>query len=296
MDKLFAISVDKYLEGKTFTVFRPASLDRPHSNAVMFVTKGFISKAKILETVTSCLVFWTNEISVPKIIIEQHAVILCENPRLEYCRFFNDNAITNHPKPSEYEIVNGVVIEKGAIIGHNAVIYPQVYISAEAIIGDNVLIGSGTRIVGRVKIGNDVVIRENTVIGADGLTIDRDKNGKAVTMPQFGGVRIGNGVSIGSNTVIARGAIDDTVIESGCKIDNSCFISHNVNLGEDTFVVGETIMCGSSSTGKRVLVSGNVTTRTGTHIGDDVIVGMGSVVTAPVDDNTIVYGNPAKMK
>ena len=101
-------------------------------------------------------------------------------------------------------------------------------------------------------------------------------------------------VKIGALTVIARGAIDNTIIKRGTKVDNSTFISHNVVLGEDTFVVGETIMFGSSSTGKQAFVSGNSTIRDGRHIGDKAIVGMGSVVVKNVDDGVVVKGNPAK--
>ena len=255
-----------------------------------------MARAESLTSIKSCLVFWPCNVDVPKQINGRHAVVLCENPHLEYCRFFQDNGITNHPKLGEYELINGAYIAKGAIIGEKAVIFPNVYIDTDVEIGKNIFIGSGTRIIGRVKIGDDVVIRENSVIGADGLSTDRDENGKAVTMPQFGGVKIGNRVQVGANTVIARGAIDDTVIEDGCKIDNSCFISHNVQLGADTFVVGESIMFGSSSTGEQAYISGNATIRNGIHIGSKAVVGMGAVVTKPVPDGATVLGNPAMVR
>ena len=151
-----------------------------------------------------------------------------------------------------------------------------------------------SKLVGEVHIGNNVVIRENSVIGADGLSTDRDENGRALTMPQFGGVIIEDDVQIGALTVIGRGAIDNTILKRGSKIDNSTFISHNVTVGEDTFVVGESIMFGSSSTGKQVLISGNSTIRDGRHIGDKAVIGMGSVVVKNVEDGAVVKGNPAK--
>lgn len=94
--------------------------------------------------------------------------------------------------------------------------------------------------LGEAHVGNNVVIRENTVIGADGLTTDRDENGKALTIPQFGGVILEDDVQIGALTVIERGAIDNTTIKKGSKIDNSCFISHNVTIEEDAFLVYRT--------------------------------------------------------
>ena len=105
---------------------------------------------------------------------------------------------------------------------------------------------------------------------------------------------IEDNVQIGALTVIGKGAIDDTVIRAGSRIDNSCFISHNVQIGEDTLVVGETIMFGSSSTGEQTFISGNSTVRDGVAIGKRAMIGMGSVVTKSVPDDGIVKGNPAK--
>ena len=173
-------------------------------------------------------------------------------------------------------------------------ILPGAYIGGEVELGDNCYIGFGTKLVGEIHVGNNVIIRENSVIGADGLSTDRDENGRAITMPQFGGVIIEDDVQIGALTVIGRGAIDNTILKRGSKVDNSTFISHNVTVGEDTFVVGESIMFGSSSTGKQVLISGNSTIRDGRHIGDRAIVGMGSVVVKNVEDGTIIKGNPAR--
>ena len=191
-------------------------------------------------------------------------------------------------------MVDGAFICDGAVIGNNCRIFPGAYIDSEVVIGNNCYIGSGVRLLGSVKIGNDCIIRENTVIGSDGLTTRRDIKGKVVTIPQFGGVIIEDNVQIGALTVIGKGAIDNTVIHSGSRIDNCCFISHNVQIGEDTLVVGETIMFGSSSTGDQAYISGNSTIRDGVDIGERAIVGMGSVVVKSVPAGRIVKGNPAE--
>ena len=227
-------------------------------------------------------------------ISKQHAVCVVDNARNAYCSFFRDNHITYYPPIEEVDFINGSYIAKTAKIGDNCKIFPCSYIGGEVELGNNCYIGSGVRLVGEVHTGNNVVIRENTVIGADGLSTDRDKDGMALTMPQFGGVVIEDDVQIGALTVIARGAIDNTIIKRGSKIDNSTFISHNVIIGEDTFIVGETIMFGSSSTGDKVFISGNSTIRDGRHIGNEAIVGMGSVVVKAVEEGQVVKGNPAK--
>lgn len=290
----FRVNVGRYVRDRDYDVTRPASLNLPRDHAVMFVTEEFMDHSSALLRCRDCLVFWPEDIKVPEEIKGRHAVCLCSKPHREYCRFYADNRITYMPVFEDYETVNGAYIAKGAVIGKDCTIFPGAYVGGEVIMGDNVFIGSGARLVGEIHIGNNVVIRENAVIGADGLSTDRDDDGKALTMPQFGGVVIEDDVQIGALTVIARGAIDNTIIKHGSKIDNSSFISHNVVIGEDTFVVGESIMFGSSSTGNQAFVSGNSTIREGRHVGNKAVVGMGSVVVRNVEDGAIVKGNPAR--
>lgn len=290
----FHVNVGKYFPELDFEVVRSASLNNPKDNAVMFVTEKYIDKANVFYSVNHCLIYWPDTIDVPEGVAEKHAVYKCENPHLNYCKFFAENNITYYPPIEEYDVINGAYVAKTAKIGQNFKIFPGAYIGGEVEIGDNVYIGSGVKLVGEIYIGNNVVIRENAVLGADGFTSDRDEKGKAVTMPQFGCIILEDDVQVGANTVICRGAIDDTTIHRGSKISNGCQISHNVQLGADTFIVGESYMCGSSSTGEQVFISGNSTIRNGIHIGDHSIVGMGSVVVKPVADGAIIKGNPAK--
>ncbi len=294
MKKFFDVSVEKYDANKKFHVFRPASLRKPKDNAVMFIMKEYLQYMEMLYNVKECLIFWPCEESVPKEIATCNVVKKCERPHFEYCKFFRDNNVVYLPRKAEGKYIDGSFIATGAIIGSNACIMPGAYIGENVRMGDNVYVGAGVKLVGDIVIGNNVVIRENSVLGADGLSTDRDEDGKAATMPQFGEVILEDDVQIGANTVIARGAIDETVIRRGSKIDNSCFISHNVHIGEDSFIVGETIMFGSSELGDKAFVSGNATIRNGIKIGNNVTVGMGAVVVRDVEDGRVVKGNPAR--
>ena len=294
MREFFRVNASKYDASKNYFVVRPSSLNHPQDNSVMFVTPEYKSKWESVLRVRECIVIWPESEDVPQELARLHAVILHHEPRLGFAEFFRDNGITYNRTPMPFKVVNGAFICDGAVIGSNCSIFPGAYIDSDVTIGNNCYIGSGVKLLGSVKIGNDCIIRENTVIGSDGLTTRRDANGKVVTIPQFGGVTIEDNVQIGANTVIGKGAIDDTVIHTGCRVDNSCFISHNVQLGEDTLVVGETIMFGSSSTGKQAFISGNSTIRDGVSIGERAFVGMGSVVVKPVADGQTVKGNPAK--
>lgn len=296
MKEFFKVAASKYDESKDYYVIRPSSLNKPQDNSVMFVTPEYKSKWEAVLSVRDCIVIWPETEDIPQELSSRHAIIRHHEPRLGFAEFFRDNGITYNRPTMPFKVVNGAYICDGAKIGENSTIFPGAYIDSEVIIGDNCYIASGVKLLGSVKIGNDCIIRENTVIGSDGLTTRRDENGKVVTIPQFGGVTIEDNVQIGANTVIGKGAIDDTLIRTGCRIDNCCFISHNVQLGEDTLVVGETIMFGSSSTGKQAFISGNSTIRDGVAIGEKALVGMGSVVVKPVPDGGVVKGNPAKGK
>ncbi len=294
MKEYFRVSASKYDATKSFDVVRPSSLGHPKDNSVMFVTPEYLDRWEATLSVKECIVIWPQNVEVPAELSAKHAVIPHREPRLGFAEFFRDNGITYNRKPEAFQIVNGAYVCEGASIGRDCAIFPGAYVDSSVVIGDNCYIGSGVKLIGDVMIGSNCIIRENTVIGSDGLTTRRSEDGKVVTIPQFGGVTIEDNVQIGANVVVCKGAIDDTVIHSGCRIDNSCFISHNVQVGEDTLIVGETIMFGSSSTGKQVFISGNSTIRDGVSIGDKAFVGMGAVVVRPVPAETVVKGNPAK--
>ncbi len=294
MKEYFSVNVSRYVSGKNFTVARPASLNHPKDNAVMFISEAFMGRASAFDAVSNCLVFWPRSVPVPESLQNKHAVVICDSPHTEYCRFYRDNGIVYLPPAEEYDVIGGAYIAKNARIGEGATILPGAYIGGEVVLGDDVYIGAGAKLMGEVIVGDHVVIRENTVIGADSLTTDREKDGTAVTMPQFGKVVIEDNVQIGANAVIARGAIDETRICKGAKISGSCYVSHNVRIGEDTFIAGETILLGSSSVGRNCLISGNCTVNNYTRIGDYSVLGMGSVAARSIPDHVVAYGNPAK--
>lgn len=290
----FDISAQQYCGEKMFHVHRPASLSNPKDHAVMFVQERYLEQTSSLYHVKDCIIFWPSQIQIPSTLAKAHAVVPVEDPHLRFCQFFQENGVTNLPPREDMQLQNGYWVSPDAVIGRNVTILQGVYIGGQVSIDDNSYIGAGAKLTGIVRIGKNVVIRENTVIGADGLTTDRDLHGRAVTMPQFGGVVLEDDVQVGANSVIARGAIDDTIIARGSKVDSCCYISHNVLLGEDTFVVGESILFGSVTTGARVMISGNATIRNGLHIGEDSFIGMGSTVVRPVEPGSVVKGNPAK--
>ena len=190
-------------------------------------------------------------------------------------------------------------IGPGSVIGPNVHIGENVKIGCNCSITGNITIGSGTVIAdnvvirNRVKIGRNCVIQSLTVIGEDGYGYSEDDLHVKVMVKHFGGVSIGDNVFIGSHTNIARGTIDDTVIGCGTKIAPSTHIGHNNYIGKNVSIICAKLF-GSVTVGDNTYVSES-TIRNQTNIGANTIIGMGSVVTADVEENKVVIGAPAKV-
>jgi len=147
------------------------------------------------------------------------------------------------------------------VIGSGVNIAEYVVIGPGCVILDNVTIDESTRLVANitlceaVKVGKRVIIHPGVVIGADGFGIANDK-GKWINVPQIGSVQIGDDVDIGANTTIDRGAIEDTIISNGVKLDNQIQVGHNVIIGENTVIAGCVGIAGSTIIGKNCIIGG----------------------------------------
>ena len=190
---------------------------------------------------------------------------------------------------------DGTVISKDVVkhptvsIGYNCTIVGNIEIGENTIIENNVVIQ------GNVRIGKKCHIQSGVVIGIDGYGYSQDPDTKKKTMVEhFGGVQIGNDVFIGSHTNIARGTIDDTLIGDGVKIAPSTHIGHNNKVGNDVAIICSTLY-GSSVTGDRAYITAS-TIANQTMVGEDTVIGMGSVVSKPIESNVIAYGIPAVAK
>jgi UDP-3-O-[3-hydroxymyristoyl] glucosamine N-acyltransferase len=147
----------------------------------------------------------------------------------------------------------GSVIERGAVIGDDARFVAKVFIGRFS------------------KIGARCIVQPGAVIGGDGFGFAPEKR-TWVKVPQVGGVTIGDDVEIGANTTIDRGALDDTVIEEGVKIDNLIMIAHNVRIGAHSAIAAQSAIAGSSVIGKRCILGGRAGLTGHITLCDDVVV------------------------
>jgi UDP-3-O-[3-hydroxymyristoyl] glucosamine N-acyltransferase len=176
-----------------------------------------------------------------------------------------------------------------AVVGAGARIGPGAVVGAGSVVGANAVIGAGTRLAPNVSVLDGVILGERctvhsgAVIGADGFGF-APEDGCWTKVPQLGRVLIGNDVEIGANTTIDRGAIEDTVIEDGVKLDNLVQIAHNVHIGAHTVMAAMSGAAGSTRIGKRCMFAGGVVTTGHLTICDDVLFTFRSVVTHSVTE------------
>ncbi|WP_119354590.1 UDP-3-O-(3-hydroxymyristoyl)glucosamine N-acyltransferase [Azohydromonas sediminis] len=200
-----------------------------------------------------------------------------------------------------------------AFVGRGARVEAGAVISAQCHVGAGAVIGEGTRLAPRVVVGEGCrlgarcIVQPGAVIGGDGFGF-APHEGRWEKIEQLGAVRIGNDVEIGANTCIDRGALDDTVIEDGVKLDNLIQIAHNVRIGAHTAMAGCVGIAGSATIGAHCTIGGAAMIAGHLEIADHVHVSAGSFVSRsirqpghytgvfPLDDNASWEKNAATLR
>ena len=184
----------------------------------------------------------------------------------------------------EGEVDSSASVGPNVWVGAGARIGADVCIGANCAIAEGVEIAAGTRLFANVTIyancviGARAVIHAGAVIGGDGFGYAREADGAWLKIPQVGRVVIGEDVEIGAGTTIDRGALLDTIIENGVKLDNQIQIAHNVRIGADSAVAGCVGIAGSTTIGQRCTVGGAAMIIGHLTIGDDVNISAGTLV------------------
>jgi UDP-3-O-[3-hydroxymyristoyl] glucosamine N-acyltransferase len=219
-------------------------------------------------------------------------VLRANNPRVAFARA--GARFASAPRPSGIEptavVGEGCRIATTAYVGHHCVV------GAGVDIGEGTVIGHGVSILEGCRIGANCTIHPGVVIGADGFGYERDEDGAWVKFPHLGHVVIGDDVDVGANTCIDRGALGDTRVERGAKVDNLCHIAHNVVLGEDSVVIALSMIGGSTTLEPGAYVAPGAVVRNKVVIGARALVGLGAVVVGDVVADDVVMGVPARSR
>lgn len=241
------------------------------------------------------------------IISEEEAVncpegvnaIISRNPYYTYAKiaaYFDESPANDevgiHPTAqvhSDCHIHPSVFIGPHCVIGKGTQIAEKARIGAGTIIGEHVEIGAETQldakvtIYRKVRIGKRSRIASGVVIGSDGFGFANQK-GQWHKVPQLGSVCIGDDVDIGANTTIDRGAVEDTVIEDGVKLDNLIQVGHNVVIGAHTIIAGCVAIAGSTTIGKHCMIGGATCFAGHISICDKVMITGMSAVTKSIKE------------
>jgi UDP-3-O-[3-hydroxymyristoyl] glucosamine N-acyltransferase len=205
--------------------------------------------------------------------------IVCEAPYLYFARvsqLFNP-LTTQEPG-----------VHASAVLGKNVKLGEGVSIGAGCVVGDEVTIGKGSCLYPRVvvysgcSLGSRVILHSGVVIGADGFGLAPDDAGRWVKIPQIGAVRIGDDVEIGANTTVDRGALDDTVIEEGVKLDNQIQIGHNCRVGAHTAMAGCVAVAGSADVGRHCTIGAAAVILGHLRLADHVHISAGTVISRSI--------------
>jgi UDP-3-O-[3-hydroxymyristoyl] glucosamine N-acyltransferase len=299
LQELASLVEGKVIGDTSLKISGISSLDEARDGEITFIANSkYLNKAK--ETKASAIIVSN------KIEVKDKPLIITDNPYLAYAKIVT--LFHRHPHPAkgvdksaivgegarigkEVSISPLVFIGKDVTISDRVAIYPHTFIGDGAFIGEDTLIYSHVSIREHCHIGRRVIIHPGTVIGSDGFGFAPDGE-RYYKIPQVGIVQIDDDVEIGANNTIDRGALGKTWIKRGVKTDNLVHIAHNVVVGEDTILVAQVGISGSTKIGNHVTLAGQVGVVGHIEIGDNTIVGSKTGVSGSVPANTIVSGYP----
>jgi UDP-3-O-[3-hydroxymyristoyl] glucosamine N-acyltransferase len=187
-----------------------------------------------------------------------------------------------------------VVVSAECKIGNNVKIFHNTVLMENVEIGDDTLLFSNVSIREDCKIGKRVIIHSGTVIGSDGFGYEVDNNGVYHKIPQVGNVKIEDDVEIGSNVSIDRATMGSTIVKKGVKIDNLVQVAHNVVVGENTVLVAQSGISGSTKLGKNCILAGQAGLVGHIELGDGVIINAQSGVTKSISKPGQYRGSPVQ--
>ncbi len=238
----------------------------------------------------------------------EKTLLLTDNPRRVYAQIAD--LLTHRPyfseKISEKAVIAdsaelgsnlsihaGVVIAENVKIADNSILAPGVIIGPDVQIGKACLLHPGVIIERDSIIGDNVIIQSGAVIGSDGFGFATDENGHH-KIPQQGNVIIESEVEVGANVTIDRGASGPTVIGRGSKLDNLIQIGHNVEVGEESLLVAQSGIAGSTKLGRRVTLGGQAGVVGHINLADNTTAAARAMVTSKTNEGDFISGAPAR--
>jgi len=250
-----------------------ATIQNASSGCISFVANSkynkFISDSSASAIIVSPAL--SSELQIPGIIVD--------DPYAAYAKI--SSLFTKHRHPYT-DNPNSYFIHETSEVHESVVIGPNVYIGPECKIGKNSVIHANSSLVMNVEIGKNTIIHFNSILGSDGFGYAPHKDGY-IKIEQLGKLIVGDNVEIGAGCTIDRGAIDNTEIHNGVKLDNQVHIAHNVILGENSAIAASCAIAGSTTIGKNLQMGGLSGILGHLKIADNVLIGAHTLITKSID-------------
>lgn len=266
-----------------------APLDRAKSHEIGFVAHAKYRKALNATKAGAVIVppSLADATSLPRIVTRDPYLYFARvaqllNPVTSPYQGVHPSAVVLSVLPSSVCVAPLAFIGEGCEIGEGVVIGPGCVVERGCRIGAGTILHAKVVVYAETQIGSRCVLHTGSVLGSDGFGFAPRNDGSWEKIPQIGHAVIGDDVEIGANTTVDRGALDDTVIENGVKLDNLIQIAHNCRVGENSAMAAFAGMAGSSTLGKRVRVGGQAGIMGHIDVCDDVVVSARSFVSKSV--------------
>jgi len=294
MKKVELIDILKNIEdyeiigNKNYFISELLPVDQAKSTSLVFIDRSSHEKEKLILSTKAQVIICDHE--VKKYNVKNKSIIIVKDPKLAFAKIGN----SLFPKKEKWGK------HPSAIIHPESTIHPKTYIGPFCYIGNGCEINEGSILYGNihiydtmVSIGKNVIIHAGCVIGGDGFGFIKDERGELINFPHIGGVVIEDNVELQVMTHVDRGALGNTIIKSGTKIDNCCHIAHNNIIGKNSMIAAHSMFSGSVKLGDNSFVGPSSSFRDKVKIGDNSFIGIGSLVVSNFANNSNLMGNPA---
>jgi UDP-3-O-[3-hydroxymyristoyl] glucosamine N-acyltransferase len=300
LEELAALVGGKVEGNGTLEITGMASLDEAKEGEITFLAE-MKSVARLEKTRAAAVIVPSSLPSFSK------PVIITSNPYLAYAKiqaFFSHRPFSPKGTDPRSHIGEGVKMGRDVSVypfvyigdrtqvGDRVVLYPGVYLGESVQVGENTILYPNVVVMDGCRVGKRVIVHPGTIIGSDGFGFAKE-GARYIKIPQVGIVQVDDDVEIGASCTVDRAAMGKTWIKRGVKTDNLVQIGHNVIIGEDTILVAQVGIAGSTTVGDRVALGGQVGVVGHITIGDGVRVGAQSGVAHDVTPGQVISGSPA---
>lgn len=267
-------------------VHRPSDFKNCSSDSLVWVREYTAENLLLLEKSRPALAITNQELARQTSV----STVISDNPRLDFIRVLNQFFVSK-PAPAIHPTA---IIDPDTVIGNDITIGAFTRIGPKVTIEDDCVIGSGVSLEGEVYLSRKCHIKANSVIGAPGFGFEYDRDGTPLHFPHFGRIILEEDVWIGACSTIEQATLGETRLCRGSKVDDLVQIGHNSTVGANTLIMANTVLCGGVIIGERCWIAPNSVIKQKVKIGNNVTIGLGSVVIRDVANELVVAGVPAK--